>query len=163
MVLYVSISSGDVGLKTFGVCVSRLRRSSRSTITASCGTSTWAISSPAPPTWVPVCVVASTSNCPNSASTPNSTRSWPDCVCRSAAQVPVYLSVDQSVCQSYISICLLIERCTRVYQSNICVCLSIIYQSVCLSINHLSVYHPTVYQLYVRLSVSLYTHGRITT
>jgi len=65
----------------------RLKRSSRSTTTASCGTSISATSWPAPPTWVPACVAASTSSCTSWAHTPSLTRSSAGCVCRSVEQV----------------------------------------------------------------------------
>ena len=66
---------------------SRLRACSRTRAMSSCGTSTWATCSPAPPTWAPGCVPAYTSSCPTSASTRSLARSSRGWGCRSAAQV----------------------------------------------------------------------------
>lgn len=72
----------------------RLRRSSRSTTTDSCGMSILVSSWPAPLTWELDYVVECTLSCPSSAHMPNLRRSWPDSVCRSVAQVYIVITVN---------------------------------------------------------------------
>lgn len=67
----------------------RLRKYSKSTTMGSCGMSIWATSWPVPPTWALVYVVASMSSCPSWAHIQSLRKSWPDCVCRSVAQVHI--------------------------------------------------------------------------
>uniref|UniRef100_A0A8C0RA09 Creatine kinase B-type n=2 Tax=Canis lupus familiaris TaxID=9615 RepID=A0A8C0RA09_CANLF len=66
---------------------SRLKHFSSQRITNSCGTLTWATSSPAHPTWAQACGQVCTSSCPTWASTRSSRRCSSGCGFRNEAQV----------------------------------------------------------------------------
>uniref|UniRef100_A0A5F9DP24 Creatine kinase B-type n=1 Tax=Oryctolagus cuniculus TaxID=9986 RepID=A0A5F9DP24_RABIT len=84
-----SAGAGVLRPRPHALCstTSRSKRSSSLRTTSSCGTLTWATSSPAPPTWARGCGQACTSSCPTWASTRSSPRCSSGCGFRSEAQV----------------------------------------------------------------------------